>query len=118
MLSINMNGLRLRQDKIQTCLHENNIDVLCLQDVHSFNEREMHEFEKKARGVGFFDTKGGYTGTGVIVRQSLQNMGIEHVKIDNPSLENRVTHLKITSNETFHILSVYGPPNRTQKSFE
>ena len=69
----------------------------------------------KARGVGYFDTKGGYTGTGVIVRQSLQNMGIEHVNIDNPILENRVTHLKITSIETFHILLVYGQPNRTQK---
>ena len=82
--------------------------------MHSFNEREMHDFEKKARGVGYFNTKGGYTGTGVIVRQSLQNMGIEHVKIDNPILENRLTHLKITSNETFHIISVYGSPNRMQ----
>ena len=37
------------------------------------------------------------------------------MKIDNPILENRVTHLKITSNETLNIISVYGPPNRTQK---
>ena len=51
--------------------------------VHS--DQERYDFErKKASGIGYFDTNGGYTDTGIPVRQSLQNMGIEYVKVGNP----------------------------------
>ena len=115
ILSLNVNGLRLRPDKVLTCVQENNIDTLCLQEVHTLSDQEKHDFEKKVRGIGFFDTNGGFTGTGIVVRQNIQNMGIEHVKTDNPYLRNRLTHLKITSKEIFHVISVYAPPNVTQK---
>ena len=82
ILSINVNGLRLRTDKVLTCIQENNFYILCLQVVYS--DQERYDFEKKARGIGYSDTNGGYTGTGIIVRQSLQNMGTEYLKVDNP----------------------------------
>ena len=67
----------------------------------------------KARGVAYFDTKFGYFGTGILLRQNLQNLQIEQVKITNPTLRFRLTNVKIISTDTLHIFSVNAPANRT-----
>ena len=33
-------------------VHEYNIDILCLQEVHRFDVSEQHEFDKNVKGIG------------------------------------------------------------------
>ena len=112
ILSVNLNGLRLRSDKVLTCVQENNIDVLCLQEVHSLNDQERHDFEKRARNIGY---KWRYRNN---CETKSSKMSIQHIKMDNLFSNNRLTHIKVTSKEVYHILSIYASRNVTHRSKE
>ena len=76
VISVNVNGLKLRKEQVLKYVHENNIDILCLQEVHRFDASERHEFDKNIKGIGFFNTNVGFTGTAIVVRQNIQNLRI------------------------------------------
>ena len=92
-----------------------NIDILCLQEVQRIDASEQHEFDKNVKGIGIFNTNVGFIGTAIVVRQNIQKLKIEHMEINNNILNERLTHIKITSKETLHALSVYAPPNNSEK---
>ena len=53
VLSVNVNGFKLRKEQVLKYVHEYSIDILCLQKVHRFDARTQHEFDKNVRGIGF-----------------------------------------------------------------
>ena len=40
VLSVNVNGLKIRKEQALKYVHEHNIDILCLQEVHRFDASE------------------------------------------------------------------------------
>ena len=54
-------------------------------------------------------------GTAILLRRNLQNMQVKHIEISQPSLQNRVTHLQIISNDVLHLINVYCPADHYDK---
>ena len=69
----------------------------------------------KCQGHRAFNNNVGFIGTAIVVRQNIQNLKIKHMEINNNILNERLTHIKITSKVALHALSVYAPPNNSEK---
>ena len=106
LASVNVNGLEKHQDKVIDFVKNNNIDVLCLQEIHLTDKKCIDQIEKAVKGVLFYN-EAQWSGTGIILRNFFTNLRIEHLKIDNIVLVSRITHLRIHSDIDIDIVSVY-----------
>ena len=87
LITVNVNGLKHRPEHLYRIIYENNIDIICLQEVHDFSSEQVHNLEKKLQGTFYLDSNKGWTGTGIIIRGKLQNLKIKHLQIQNSSLK-------------------------------
>ena len=91
LASVNVNGLEKHQDKVIDFVKSNNIDVLCLQEIHLMDRECIDQIEKAVKGVLFYN-EAQWSGTGIILRNFFTNLRIEYLNIDNIVLINRITH--------------------------
>ena len=50
-----------------------------------------------------------WAGTGILVRNNLQNLKIDHLEVGDPNLKDRVTHLQIHTKSTLNFINIYAP---------
>ena len=50
-----------------------------------------------------------WAGTGILVRNNLQNLKIDHLMVGDPNLKDRVTHLQIHTKSTLNFINIYAP---------
>ena len=90
-------------------------DIICIQELHSFDQELIHNFEKDVQGIFYTNTDCGWTGTGILIRNNIQNFKIEHLEIKPSIFKNRITHLRIHLNHPINIINIYAPANNSEK---
>ena len=57
------------------------LDLIAFQELHSLEEDFVHNFEKEVKGTGFFyiNSTERFSGTGILIRNNLQNLKNEHI---------------------------------------
>ena len=113
--SINVNGLKNRKQDMAKLINENLFDIVYIQEVHRIDQNDIPDLEKLTSGILFYNSNDGYLGTAILLRLNLQNMQVKHIEISQPSLQNRVTHLQIISNDVLHLINVYCPADHYDK---
>ena len=114
VISLNVNGLKHRQQQLSKLIFEQHLDIICLQEIHDFSKEQIHNLEKQLSCTFYSDTNKGWTGTGILVKGRLQNFKIEHCKITTKTLANRITHVQIHTKRIFDIICVYAPADHTE----
>ena len=93
------------------------LDVVYIQEVHLIEQNDIHDLEKLTSGILFLNSNDGYLGTAILLRRNLQNMQVKHIEIKQQSLQNRVMHLQIISNDVLNFINVYCPADHYDKDY-
>ena len=115
VISLNVNGLKHRQQQLSKLIFEQHLDIICLQEIYDFSKEQIHNLEKQLSCTFYSDTNKGWTGIGILVKGRLQNFKIEHCKIPTKTLANRITHIQIHTKRIFDIICVYALADHTER---
>ena len=113
--TVNVNGLEQKIQKTVNMVQHNNIDILCFQEVHILSDQQRHVLENDLKGILYCNASEQWSGTAILVRKYSTNFKIEHLKITNYALINRITHIRIHTNKIIDIVSIYAPANREHR---
>ena len=114
LATVNVNGLVRYSEKVVDLLNNSNIDILCIQETHLVSDEYKNKIEKETKGILFLN-QAQWSGSAVLIRNFLTNIKIDHLKINDPVIQNRVTHLRIHSDSNIDIISVYANANNEYK---
>ena len=62
VISLNVNGLKHRQQQLSKLILEQHLDIICLQEIHNFSKEQIHNLEKQLSCTFYSDTNKGWTG--------------------------------------------------------
>ena len=113
--TVNVSGLEQTIQKTVNMVQQNNIDILCFQEVHILSDQQRNVRENDLKGILYCNACEQRSGTAILVRKYSAIFKIEHLKITNYALINRITHIRIHTNKIIDIVSIYAPANREQK---
>ena len=65
--------------------------------------------KKKFRAHFFINSTERFKGTGILIRNNLQNQKTEHIEFKENIFQNRVTHIKIAAKDVLNFISIYAP---------
>ena len=106
--SLNICGLKIRTKIVSDFIYKNHLDLIAIQEVHKIEKFEIQKFEKDTKGTFFVNSNTLWAGTGILVRNNLQNLKIDHLEVNDPNLKDRVTHLQIHTKIYIYAPSVDG----------
>ena len=110
ILSINVNSIRNKLEKLIDKINKNNFDILNFQELKSNNnETYLKEIENKTNGIFFLNSSLNIHGVGILVRNNLLNFKIKQIELNENCFKNRVVHIQIQSSETINIINIYAP---------
>ena len=78
VISLNVNVLKHRQQQLSQLIFDQKLDVVCLQEIHDFSDEQIHNLKKQVSCTSYLNANKGWTGTGILVKDRLQNFKIEH----------------------------------------
>lgn len=121
ILSINVNSLKNKKDKLIEKINKNNFDIINFQEIKSNdNEIYLKEIENKTNGIFFLNSNLNIHGVGILVRNNLLNFKIKQLEVNENCFKNRITHIQIQSSEIINIINIYAPSdhhNDTKRFF-
>ena len=121
ILSINVNSLRNKKEKIINIINKNNYDVINFQEIKSNNnEMYLKEIENKTNGIFFLNSNIHIHGVETLIRNNQLNFKIKQLEINENCFKNRIVHIQIQSPEIINIINVYAPSdhhNDTKRLF-
>ena len=91
----NVNGLVKRQNQVINFVKDNDLDVVLVQEVKG--KEDIHKIEKEVSGIIYLNSQNPWAGTAIIIRKNLQNLQINRIENDKILLQNRITHIQITT---------------------
>ena len=110
ILSINVNSIRNKLEKLIDKKNKNNFDIINFQELKSNNnETYLKEIENKTNGIFFLNSSLNIHGVGILVRNNLLNFKIKQIELNENCFKNRVVHIQIQSSETINIINIYAP---------
>jgi len=107
--SWNVNSLRVRIQHVTDWLKNNDVDLLCLQELKMPDAEFPHEAFKE---IGYHSVATGqktYNGVAIISKQELQNVVIDLPNFDDEQRRYIAGEYPINDGETLHIVNVYVP---------
>ena len=51
LVRFNIAGLKTKQNRVSRFIIENNYDIVCIQELHNFEQELIHNFEKDVQGI-------------------------------------------------------------------
>ena len=113
--TINVNGLIKRQYQVINFVKDNDLDVLLVQEIHLIGKEDIHKIEKEVSWIIYLNSQNPWAGTAILIRKNLQNLQINRIENDEIRLQNRLSHIQITTQETLNIINVYCPADHEDK---
>lgn len=113
--TINVNGLKKRQNQVINFVKDNDLDILLMQEVHLIDTENVHKIEKEVSGIIYFNSKIQWAGTAILIRKNIQNLQINRIDNNKTNLQNRLTHIQVVTRENINIINVYCPADHDEK---
>ena len=97
----NINGLECKKNKLIEIFKQNDLDILCLQEIHKINSETINFIEKQTKSFSFIQTNStkntmrNFCGVAIFVGKRLHGFKIKEHDINSNSLKYRVMHISI-----------------------
>ena len=69
----------------------------------------VHNLKKEVKGTFCINSTKRFKGTGILIKNNLQNLKTEHIEIKENIFQNHVTQIKITAKGFLNFISIYTP---------
>ena len=64
LICLNIAGLKAKQNRVSRLVIENNNNIICIQEIHKFDQEFIHYFEKEVQGIFYTNIDEEWTGIG------------------------------------------------------
>lgn len=108
--TINVNGIKLHHEKLIDFINEENIDITCIQELHTGSTDSIFtKIEKATKDFFYINSKLKTSGVAILIRNTILNFQIEILTTTEKSFQNRLIHIQIKAAETINIINIYAP---------
>ena len=99
ILSVNIAGLKINENKFINEIRETDYDIICIQEVHKYKPKDQLSLNKILNSKSYYDvdneTKSFFQGVGIILRSKMANKPYTKIQIKDNDLKNRILHIQI-----------------------